>query len=315
MAVIKALGGGKSRGSTNNSLDYITDKEKADLIYTKDCSEDFKKDFQDTKEIWDKTEGRQYYHIVQSFEKEDYVSLEKAHEIGQKFIADNEKFKDFQVVMSTHTDKNHIHNHIIINSVSMETGKKFEFNPKDLLRAKELSNEICKEYGFMELDLGKEKVKNLQQNTERYSLTEKALIEKNVIPWKEELRQKLDFCLSNSINFDEFRENLKEQNVEISRGTEKKGDKSPKSITFIFQEKKVRGSKLDTRYENLSSIEKSLEIEKSKISLQSLVNQSKNQENGTNKLTELLNTYKKPEEKKLERTKTQQNTKSKDLGR
>lgn len=315
MAVVKALGGGKSKGSANNSLDYITDKEKADLIYIKDCSEDFRKDFQDTKEIWEKTEGRQYYHIVQSFEKEDYVTLEKAHEIGQKFIADNEKFKDYQVVMATHQDKDHIHNHFVINSVSMETGKKFEFNPKDLLKSKELSNEICKDYGFMEIDLKNKNNKNLQENTERYSLTEKALIEKNIIPWKEELRQKLDFCLSNSQNFDEFKENLKKENIEISRGTEKKGDKTPKSITFVFQEKKVRGSKLDTRYENLNSIEKSLEIEKSKINLQTLVNQNKNQDNQTNKLNELLDIYKKPEEKKVERTKTQQNTKSQGFSR
>ena len=89
----------------------------------------------------------------------------------------------------------------------METGLKFEFNPKDLLKSKELSNEICKDYGFMEIDLKNKNNKNLQENTERYSLTEKAYIEKNIIPWKEELRQKLDFCLSNSQNFDEFKEN------------------------------------------------------------------------------------------------------------
>ncbi len=269
MAVIKALGGGKSRGSTNNSLDYITDKEKADLIYTKDCSEDFKKDFQDTKEIWEKVEGRQYYHIVQSFEKENYVDVNKAHEIGQKFIENNDKFKDFQVVMSTHQDKDHIHNHFVINSVSMETGKKFEFNPKDLLRAKELSNEICKEYGFMELDLEKTKGKNLQENTERYSLTEKAFIEKDKNSWKNDLRVKLDTCLENSKDFEEFKENLKKENIEISRGLKPyKDGKMPSSITFVFEEKKVRGNKLDTRYENFNSIEKSLEIENSKINLQ-----------------------------------------------
>lgn len=311
MAVVKALGGGKSRGSTNNSLDYITDKEKADLIYTKDCSEDFKKDFQDTKEIWGKTEGRQYYHIVQSFEKEIYVDVDKAHEIGKKFIENNEKFKDFQVVMSTHKDKNHIHNHFVINSVSMETGKKFEFNPKDLLKSKELSNEICKEFGFMEIELKHPKHKNLEQNTERYSLTEKALIDNEKISWKNELRKKLEYCLGNSRGFNEFRENLKKESVEISRGAERIDGKTPKSITFVFQDMKVRGNKLDTRFENLSSIEKSLEIENSKPKLQELLNQNTTQNN----LNDLLKTYTKTEEPKIEKAKTQQNTKSRGLGR
>lgn len=72
---------------------------------------------------------------------------------------------------------------------------------------------------------------------------------------------------------------------------------------------------MDTRYENLNSIEKSLEIEKSKINLQTLVNQNKNQDNQTNKLNELLDIYKKPEEKKVERTTTQQNTKSQGFSR
>ena len=87
------MGGSKARGSCNDRLDYITKEEKTEekLIFTKDCSEDnFKKDFEDIKQIWDKTEGRQYYHLVQSFEKEDYISLENAHEIGKKFIENNE---------------------------------------------------------------------------------------------------------------------------------------------------------------------------------------------------------------------------------
>jgi len=317
MAILKALGGSKARGSCNDSLNYITKEEKTEqnLVYTKDCSEDnFKKDFEETKKIWNKTEGRQYFHLVQSFEKEDYVTLDKAHEIGKKFIENNPQFKDFQVVMATHQDKDHIHNHFVINSVGLDEGKKFQMYKADLKKCKELSNEICKEYGFMELDL-EYKPKNLQENTERYSLTEKALIEKNVIPLKEQLRQRLDFCLSNSNNFDEFRENLKTQNVEISRGAEVKGDKIPRTITFVFQEKKFRGNKLDTRYDNLSSIEKALELENSKNRLKTLVNQNINQDNQSNKLTELLNTYIKTEEPKIEKAKTQQNIKSKGLGR
>lgn len=303
MAIIKALGGGKSRGSTNNSLDYITDKEKADLIYTKDCSEDFKKDFQDTKEIWEKTEGRQYYHIVQSFEKEDYVTLEKAHEIGQKFISDNEKFKEYQVVMATHQDKDHIHNHIIINSVSMETGKKFEFNPKDLLESKELSNEICKDYGFMEIDLEKTKKLELEKSQERYSLSEKALLEKGVNTFSNELRTILDNAREKSKTYQEFKENLKENGVEILRG-EKEGQKS---ITFEYQEKKCRGNKLDERYSSFDRINETLDQERTLKRLKDLDNSREIEP--LSKLEELANSLK---EKELEKTRQEELEKSRE---
>lgn len=303
MAIIKALGGGKSRGSTNNSLDYITDKEKADLIYTKDCSEDFKKDFQDTKEIWEKTEGRQYYHIVQSFEKEDYVTLEKAHEIGQKFISDNEKFKEYQVVMATHQDKDHIHNHIIINSVSMETGKKFEFNPKDLLESKELSNEICKDYGFMEIDLEKTKKLELEKSQERYSLSEKALLEKGVNTFSNELRTILDNAREKSKTYQEFKENLKENGVEILRG-EKEGQKS---ITFEYQEKKCRGNKLDERYSSFDRINETLDQERTLKRLKDLDNSREIEP--LSKLEELANSLK---EKELEKARQEELEKSRE---
>lgn len=299
MAILKALGGSKARGSCNDSLNYITKEEKTEqnLVYTKDCSEDnFKKDFEETKQIWNKTEGRQYFHLVQSFEKEDYVTLDKAHEIGKKFIENNPQFKDFQIVMATHQDKDHIHNHFVINSVGLDEGKKFQMYKADLKQCKELSNEICRDYGFKELDLKIDKEKNLQENTERYSLTEKALVENDKTSWKNELRKKLDNCLEFSRDFEEFKENLKKENIEISRGAERTDDKIPKTITFVFQEKKVRGNKLDTRYENLNSIEKSLEIEKSKINLQTLVNQNKVENNTSDKLKELLNTFKPKEQ-------------------
>lgn len=305
MAIIKALGGGKSGGSANNSLDYITDKEKADLIYTKDCSEDFKKDFQDTKEIWEKMEGRQYYHIVQSFEKEDYVTLEKAHEIGQNFISDNEKFKDYQVVMATHQDKDHIHNHIIINSVSMETGKKFEFNPKDLLESKELSNEICKNYGFMEIDLEKTRKLDLEKSQERYSMSEKALLEKGVNTFSNELRTILDNAREKSKTYQEFKENLKENGVEILRG-EKEGQKS---ITFEYQEKKCRGNKLDERYSSFDRINETLDQERTLKRLKELDNSREITVEPLNKLEELANSLK---EKELEKARQEELEKSRE---
>lgn len=264
MAVIKAMGGSSSRGSCNDRLDYITKEEKTEekLIFTKDCSEDnFKKDFEETKQIWDKTEGRQYFHMVQSFEKEDYITLEKAHEIGKKFIEDNPQMKDYQVVMATHKDKDHIHNHFIVNSVGMDTGEKFQMYKADLKQCKELSNEICREYGFREIDIERTQSKELEKaKSVRYSLSEKALMEQGKPVWKDELREILDYASSKSKNFEEFKEIINSNGVEISRGEEE----GKKSITFDFQDKKCRGNKLDEKYANRENIEKTIEIEREK---------------------------------------------------
>ena len=315
MAVVKAMGGSKARGSCNDRLDYITKEEKTEekLIFTKDCSEDnFKKDFEDIKQIWDKTEGRQYYHLVQSFEKEDYISLENAHEIGKKFIENNDKFKDFQVVMATHKDKDHIHNHFIINSVNLENGLKFEFNPRDCLKSKELSNEICKEYGFKELDLERTQPIDLDKSHERYSLSERALLGKGINTTNNELRQILDYAREKSKDYQEFKENLKDNGVEIIRG-EKEG---AKSITFEYQEKKFRGNKLDDRYSSFDRINETLDQERTLKRLKELDNSKENIEiklEPSSRLEELANKLREEElQKQLEQEKEKQESLEKD---
>lgn len=91
------------------------------------------------------------YHLIQSFAKEDNVTPEKAHQIGLDYA--NEIFgKDFEIVVATHLNTENIHNHIVINSVSLKTGKKFYDNycSRDYIRA--TSDFICEYYGLSTLD-------------------------------------------------------------------------------------------------------------------------------------------------------------------
>lgn len=91
------------------------------------------------------------YHLIQSFAKEDNVTPEKAHQIGLDYA--NEIFgKDFEIVVATHLNTENIHNHIVINSVSVKTGKKFYDNycSRDYIRA--TSDFICQYYGLSTLD-------------------------------------------------------------------------------------------------------------------------------------------------------------------
>ncbi len=148
MAVIKAV---NSKASIGKAINYVTKQEKTEerLISGKDCNPKTAIDeMKATKEQWRKTEGRQYAHLVQSFNPEDKVTPQQAHEIGRKFIDNTEKFKGHEVVIATHVDKGHVHNHFIVNSVNYENGKKLHTTKKELQQLKERSNQLSREYGL-----------------------------------------------------------------------------------------------------------------------------------------------------------------------
>lgn len=148
MAVIKAV---NSKASIGKAITYVTKKEKTEerLISGKDCNPKTAIDeMKVTKEQWKKTDGRQYAHLVQSFNPDDKVTPEQAHNIGMEFIENNKMFKGHEVVISTHIDKGHVHNHFIVNSVNFENGKKLHTTKKDLQQFKEQSNKLSLKYGL-----------------------------------------------------------------------------------------------------------------------------------------------------------------------
>ena len=102
--------------------------------------------FKDTKERWHKNGGVTAYHVIQSF-AEGEVDAETAHEIGVKLA--EEMFRDrFEVVVATHLNTNHIHNHLIVNSVSFVDGKKYEGTRTNYYRLREISDDLCRDYGL-----------------------------------------------------------------------------------------------------------------------------------------------------------------------
>lgn len=159
MATIKAVSSGASIG---RALDYVTQGEKteAKLMTGFDCSPEMvKHEMQTTKELWGKTAGRTYMHFVQSWHKDEPISHERAHRIGMELVQrQREKGKPwhgFEVLIVTHTDRGHTHNHIIVNSVNMEDGKKLQFSPKDLQAMKDRSDELCRKSGLSICEKGK----------------------------------------------------------------------------------------------------------------------------------------------------------------
>ena len=103
-----------------------------------------------TKQMHKKTGGRLYYHLVQSFPKGYDIKPELAHQIALEFTG--RAFKDYECVVATHIDREHIHSHIVFNSVSFQTGNKYHSNLNDVKQLMKLSDEICKQHGVAVLD-------------------------------------------------------------------------------------------------------------------------------------------------------------------
>ena len=97
-----------------------------------------------TKKIYRKTGGRLYYHLVQSFPKGYDITPEKAHQIALEFA--QRAFSQYECVVATHIDREHIHSHIVFNSVSFATGKKYHSDKDNPLKLMNLSDEICRKY-------------------------------------------------------------------------------------------------------------------------------------------------------------------------
>ena len=98
-----------------------------------------------TKRHFGKTGGNVAYHGYQSF-KSGEVTPKEAHDIGLE-TARRMWGKNYEIVVTTHLNTDNIHNHIVINSVSFKTGLKFENHISDHIRLREISDEVCKEYG------------------------------------------------------------------------------------------------------------------------------------------------------------------------
>lgn len=145
MAIVKFV---TSACPMKNIFPYVMREEATDtmLIDGVNCSpESALEEFEFVKLRFHKPDGRQYYHIIQSFAPDDDLTPETAHEIGLRFA---EAFPGFQIVVATHVNTDHIHNHLIMNSVSYENGRKFHQTRDEMLEVKEYSNQLCFAYGL-----------------------------------------------------------------------------------------------------------------------------------------------------------------------
>lgn len=105
-------------------------------------------EFVNVKKANRKEQGRQFVHFVQSFAVEDAATPELVNQIAKEFIERSKILTGYQIAYATHTDRNSIHTHFVLNTVNMDTGKKWKFDSKNLKAMKDLSDELCKEHGL-----------------------------------------------------------------------------------------------------------------------------------------------------------------------
>lgn len=193
MAIIKFTSG---KINPRAVINYVCNKEKTTdkLISGKDCMpESCEYEFAEVKKAFGKTDGRTYYHMIQSFSPDDRITPEQAHEVGLQMA---ELFEGYQVLVVTHTNKAHTHNHLVINSVNFESGKKLTISNQELEEIKNYSNNICLQNGW--------------------DVTE-AKTRRNRNPkWKQIIIEDALTAMAESYSMDEYISKLKELGVYVS---------------------------------------------------------------------------------------------------
>ena len=212
----------KENKKITRSLKYIMNK--AEYIHTENCLGtplEISNDFEQTRKLFNQDKGRLAHHFIQSFSPNDNVTPEQAHQIGIEFLL--KVFPNYQVVLATHKDKDHIHNHFILNSCNLETGNKWLDNKTSIRMLREESDILCKKNNLSVID-SKKKYKSIDQATFNLAVKEKS--------WKVFLTKDLNKALEECKSKEEFLKFLDKKNyivrytdnhITIRKMGEKKG--------------------------------------------------------------------------------------------
>ena len=157
-----------------------------------------------TKKSYGKDDGVLAFHAVQSF-KPGELTPEQCHEIGVRLA--NLMWGDrFEVVVSTHLDKQHLHNHFVVNSVSFMDGKKFDNNRNDYNRFRNLSDDLCNGYNLSVI----------HSNGKGMHHSEWEAVKEGKPYFRQLIKHDVDVVLSYARNMDQFVEGLQDMGYEVS---------------------------------------------------------------------------------------------------
>lgn len=201
------------------AIDYICNADKtADEIYisTYLCSrENAYKEFELTKKQYDSKTKVLDHHLIQSFAPSE-VSFEEAHQVGKE-LCDRILEGKYEYVLATHTDKDHIHNHIIFNSIDVEEGKVYHFYYGSYMRIRNQSDKLCKEHQLSVIDLETQKEINeikRRKFVSWYDWDE----DRKGNSYKSRLQFDIDRAIKKSINWEDFLNIMGGFGYEIKQG-------------------------------------------------------------------------------------------------
>lgn len=242
-----------THGAMRNCIEYVLRQDKTNELFTcvtgPYCHDEINYDlvyrtFLEEKKVWDKDSGRMYAHNIISWHKDEQITPEQALEFGKEF-AEN-WFSGFQTLVAVHKDKDHIHCHLVTNSVSYEDGRKLHNTRKDLECMKQLTNQMCRERELTVAEKGKhfdgsqiEKGEVIAWSKDKYNLFRQQVKDSFVADCAMAVLKALENCISK----EKFIEKMKQFGWNVN-GTEKR-----KHITFQNQDgKKVRDSNLSKTF-------------------------------------------------------------------
>ena len=186
-------------------------------------------EFLSTKLLHHKEGGVMFYHMVQSFPKGAEIDPRVAHEAARRLAG---YFEGCEVLVCTHTDREHIHSHCIINSVNFETGRKVHMADEQIQELRVRNDQICEELGLPKFQKDEQRQSRGMSNAEYYTASKGE-------SWKFELMRVIDDCMRCAENREEFLVLLR------SEGYDATWTSSRKNITYTTPDgRKCRDSKL-----------------------------------------------------------------------
>ena len=236
MAYVKV----RYRESASKLIQYCFDEKKPeDPVQAQECPDDeegAKRAFEAVRNVHRVTSGYQAVHVIQSWSPDESKKLTPAmvNKMGEAMAS--RYFEGHQFLVVTHSHDAHLHNHIIVNTVAFETGKRITNKKRHLYKLRNISDDVCRENGLSVIDGdAKERRAHMPDRVDR--------IERyNGNSYIYAMKDKAAFARHYATGFDEYTAYLKELGVQLRI--------KDKSITYFYEDKKKgkRGDKLGREF-------------------------------------------------------------------
>ena len=267
MAISKILyigdcGSGYAGKHLKQALDYIAEEYKTGegkWVDALNCQkENVYEQMRQTKIQFGKTDKRQGYHMIISF-AEGEVDAPTAFEVIGKFVKEY-LGQDYEALYAVHDNTDHIHGHILFNSVSFRTGKKYRYEKGDWAKKiQPITNQLCEEYGLSTIEISEDRARPSENYKEWNDFRDGKFV------WADMIKRDLDACIIQSATYESFLSMLSGMGYEIKNAYRSEGKylaikpmgltrfRRCKSLGEDYSEERIR-ERIET--ENLSTYRK-----------------------------------------------------------